>query len=244
MYVQTPFERTEISPFWNINPFGCNKRTLFFMQGKRPSMNQLVFSEKFLSLWTLIHKYGKVYYTSPPGNKHMVDKVGECIRTSLDAVAAIREDGMIANYVEGFTASSPFSIHAWVSGPDNKHDTALDFTRPVHPDNRLHERYFGIEFEPEFFDRIWHMQDKDPRTILPNLKSGKCILTYAPFYSGQFPGYEFNQDDFDEAIEHLDVLVKCCNNCDFEKDKVWHNKLCDEQNKPEAKWEIKNNTAS
>lgn len=244
MHVQTPFERTAISQFWNINPFACQKRNIFFMQGRRPSMNELAYSELFLSLWTLIYKYGKTYYTASTGNKHLVDHVGHCIRTSLEAVASIREDNIPVNYVEGFTSGSPFSIHAWVSGPDNRHDIALDFTRPVHPDNRLHERYFGIEFEPEFFDHIWHIQDKDPRTVLPNLSSGKCVLTYAPLYSGRFPGYEFNQDDFEEAIEHLHIVAEGHNECDFEKDKIWHNQLCDEQNKPEAKWEIKNNTAS
>lgn len=207
-------------------------------------MAELVHTEKFLCLWTLLHKYGKVYHTPLVSNKHIVDRVGQCIRTSLAAVSTIREDGMTASYVEGITCSSPFSIHAWVSGPDSKHDIALDFTRPVHPDNRLHDRYFGIEFEPDFFDYIYGLQEKDPRSILPNLTSGKCILTYEPLYGGKFPGYEFNQDDFDESLEHLELLVEGYNGCEFEKDKLWHNQLCDEQNKPEAKWEIKNNATS
>jgi hypothetical protein len=142
-------------PYWNIDTLSIHTRAYRLVNSPKKTVRDLFCSNSYISLFTLLHKYGKLYHVNKSFQKDYVpdDKfLNKCIAASKVVANVFNEETNSSNfeYVEGVTTQAPFNLHAFVGYTNNRHDLMLEVSRSVPIDKLAHLKGYGISFEEEF----------------------------------------------------------------------------------------------
>lgn len=213
----------ETLPYHRHDPFSVYNigRSNFISRPK--SWNDLIFSEMFIRMWTLLSKYGELYTHSPINgqweNVYVPELNGHCIGSAKHFANKNKR----FHYAEGITTQCPFSVHAANVIRNSKYEAFIDYTRPVHRDNREHLRFKAIVFDEDFSDYCYRNQLKNPSDRLPYLrKQGSCCLTYRPLIIGDIEGFRYTDDDAEQSLADIESFFNLHSQFDSVKDNQFH----------------------
>lgn len=219
-------------PYYHINPFDLNAFCLKLVNQKKSKVfADLVITETFLKLWTLLHKYGDIYILPPThdsNNLFIPDVYQNCIGFSSYAAFGESADKRqsLCHYVEGITTQACFSIHAWVASHGSKHKFCHEATRVIDRVNIPNFEGHGIPFDREFFEYAIKQQFKWPHEQYQHLLDGsKSILSWKPLIDGKIDHYRYTESDIEEAVSVLPAFAEKAASYNSVADDVLYQKL-------------------
>lgn len=195
-------------PYWDIDALSIHTRSYRLVNSPNKTLRDLFCSKSYIALFTLLHKYGKLYHANQYFQKDHVPPenfINRCISSSKVTTNLLNEKSCTTNfeYVEGITTQAPFNLHAFIGYTNTRHDLMLDVSRKVPSDKLEHFKGYGIPFDEEFVQYSINYQDKNPGTTLSYLKSGRCVLTWKDLVQGNIEGYRYTVDDAEQAFQTL-----------------------------------------
>ena len=173
------------------------------------TLGDIVTSESYLRIWTFIATHGERHHFDKKLDDRLGKKLmhGRCIQQALSDASHAPPPGRAFGYVEGLCSRAFLSLHAWAVLQNSRHSLVVDRTWDLSGAPAEHIRYYGVMFDPDFFEWIWHHQrindGVNESVTLPYLNTGACCMTYRPLLEGKVAAYPIKDGDREAAMSSL-----------------------------------------